>query len=178
MKKIVLVLCVMLSVLVVDVNAQAFKAKNFNIDFGYVINSHRGGYAFYSPGFMVSFEKGVHKWIGVGAYGGFQYNVGTTIWGWGGTRDRVSVPFGGTGSFHFYQMISDLVGKEIGSDKLDLAIKHSFGARLDFDDPLVVRFDWGTSLNARYFFTDNFGVYLEAGYPAMGNLIIGGAVKF
>lgn len=176
MKKIVIVLGVIFSVLVADLNAQAFQAKNFNIDFGYVINSHRAGAAFYSPGLMVSAEKGVHKWIGVGAYGGFQYNIAWN-WGWGGSSS-IAVPFGGTGSFHFYQMISDLVGKEIGSDKLDLAIKHSFGARLDFDNPLRVRFDWGTSLNARYFISDNFGVYLEAGYPAMGNVIIGGAVKF
>lgn len=178
MKKIIVILSVFLSVLAFDGNAQAFKAKNFNIDFGYVVNSHRSGAAFYSPGLMVSLEKGVHKWIGVGAYAGFQYNIGARYWGYGSYNDYVAVPFGATGSFHFYQMISDLVGKEIGSDKLDIAIKHSFGARFDFQNPLNVNFDWGTSLVARYFFTEKFGVYLEAGYPAMGNIVIGGALKF
>ncbi len=176
MKKNFVILLIVMILSVFSAQAQAFQAKNFNLDIGYVIGSHRG--AFYSPGVMVSAEKGIYKWIGVGAYAGFQYNLPyTTIWGAYGSS-AISVPLGATGQFHFYQMISDLVGKEIGSDKLDLSVKPSAGVRLDFGNTFVPRFDWGMSLNARYFFTENIGVYLEAGYPAMGNVIVGGAIKF
>lgn len=175
-KKIIILIAILISFNVSKSNAQAFQAKNLNIDLGYVIGSHRG--AFYSPGVMLSIEKGIHKWIGIGVYGGVQYNL--AYLGWGGVYggNSLSVPLGATGSFHFYQMISDLVGKEIGSNKLDLAAKLSLGTRLDFENPLTLRFDWGTSVTARYFFTEKFGVYAEVGYPAMGNLIAGVALKF
>ena len=164
---------------VVSVNAQAFQAKNFNIDLGYALGSHRS--AFYSPGVLISFEKGVHKWIGVGAYTGYQYNFGAVGWFglYNNNFDAHSIPVGATGAFHFYQMIGDLTGKDIKQDKLDVAIKHSFGARLDIaGTTLYPRFDFGASVMARYFFTKNLGVYAEVGYPAMGNVVLGGAFKF
>lgn len=158
--------------------SQAFEAKNFNIDIGYAIGSHRS--AFYSPGVMLNLEKGVHKWIGVGAYVGYQYNIGASaLWGWAGsTTDSHSIPLGANGAFHFYQMIGDLTGKDIMQDKLDLAIKHSVGVRFDINSSFTPRFDWGTSVMARYFFTESIGVYAEVGYPAMGNALIGAAIKF
>lgn len=128
MKQIIVFLGVLLSVF-----ATAFKAKNFNIDFGDGINLQRSGSVFYSPGLMISVEKGIHKSIGVFAYGGFQYNI-NSYWLSNYNDNYVAIPFGVTGYFHFYQMIYDLVVKEICSDKLDVSIKHSVGARLDFQD--------------------------------------------
>lgn len=192
-----------MAIMVSTAQAQAFQAKNFNMDLGYAIGSHRN--AFYSPGVLFSLEKGVHKWIGVGAYAGYQYNINGGVglgrgiglhglgWAgrnWGRSYNAHSIPLGATGSFHFYQMIGDLTGKDIKQDKLDIAIKHSFGVRLDIlsgdryemamdgVNPFQPRFDWGTSAVVRYFFTNNVGIYAEVGYPAMGNLIIGAAFKF
>lgn len=185
MKNLAIVL--LMTFFVSTASAQAFQAKNFNIDIGYALGSHRN--AFYSPGVLINLEKGVHKWIGVGAYAGYQYNInGGGLgwlggWGWGGsTFNAHSIPVGASGAFHFYQMIADLTGKDIKQDKLDVALKHSFGVRLDIqmdgNSTFVPRFDWGTSVMARYFFTESVGVYAEVGYPAMGNILIGGAFKF
>ncbi len=175
MKKLLLVLSVILFFGHQEMNAQAFSAKDFNIDLGYVIGSHHG--AFYSPGVMLSAEKGVHKWIGVGAYAGIQYNLPTYLIFISVGEEHLSVPVGASGSFHFYQMISDLVGKEMGSDKLDLSIKHALGVRFDFESSLRPRFDWGTSVRARYYLKDKLGLYLEVGNPAMGNVVFGLTVK-
>lgn len=172
MKKILISLITIICFSIAETNAQAFTAKNFNLDigasFGYRIWG--GG----NVGVLLSAEKGVHKWIGVGAYTGIQYNFGGFLYG----SKYVSVPVGATGSFHFYQMISDLVGKEIGSDKLDIAIKHSLGVRVSIANPVGVNFDWGTSLLARYYFSEAIGIYAEVGYPVQGNAIVGLAVKF
>ncbi|MGB1314799.1 MAG: hypothetical protein ACPG4Y_02195 [Chitinophagales bacterium] len=178
MKKLAIVLLTMFSLS--SVFSQAFQASNVNFDLGYALGSHRS--AFYSPGVMFSFEKGVHKWVGVGAYVGYQYNInggGFGLFGFGtGLANSHSIPFGAQGAFHFYQMIGDLTGKDIKQDKLDLAIKHSVGARLDLNNNSVIRFDFGTSVLARYFFTEKVGIYAEIGYPAMGNALIGAAFKF
>lgn len=181
MKNLVILMVMFLTVN--TVYSQAFEAKNFNIDVGYALGSHRN--AFYSPGVLLNLEKGVHKWIGVGAYTGYQYNFGGGIGLLGLTGysyNAHSIPLGGTGAFHFYQMIGDLTGKDIKQDKLDVAIKHSFGVRFDIQmdgySTFTPSFDWGTSVMARYFFNEHLGVYAEVGYPAMGNLVIGGAFKF
>lgn len=202
MKKIMIVLLMTLSIFSAD--AQAFKAKNFNIDVGYALGSHRN--AFYSPGVLINFEKGVHKWVGVGAYTGYQYNInggGIGLWGlrgaygyglfgnWKGRNyDTHSIVVGVSGSFHFYQMIGDLTGKDIKQDKLDIAVKPSFGVRLDVfhprDEvdrrldglgPVEPRFDMGGSVVVRYFFVEKVGIYAELGYAAVGNAVIGVAFK-
>lgn len=170
MKKFLIVVVFLLSLSMVDVNAQAFEAKDCHIDFGFGVGSHKGIAAIFSPGVLVSFEKGVHKWIGIGAYVGYQYTI---------SGHRHSIPFGGTGSFHFYQMISDLTGADIAADKLDLAFKLALGAKTDIPgSSSLFSFDYGCSLTARYFLTEKFGIYAEVGYPAMGFLVVGGALKF
>lgn len=182
MRKTILILAVLFTA-VVSANAQGFDKTKFNLDLGYAFGSHAG--AFYSPGVLVSFEKGVHKWIGVGGYAGYQYNFyAGNIFGWNG-YNRHSIPLGVSGAFHFYQMIGDLVEEDIEQDKLDIALKTSFGIRLDILQHNLANnykpkayFDFGVSAQLRYFFTESFGVYTEVGYPAMGGLVVGMAFKF
>lgn len=158
-------------------SAQAFEANSFNIDVGYALGSHRN--AFYSPGVLVNLEFGVHKWIGVGGYFGYQLNVGKPVFRKSNDFDNAhSIPFGVNGVFHFYQMIGDLTGENIFQDKLDIALKPSFGLRFDFNDRVLPSFDWGASFMLRYFISDKVGIYTEFGYPAMGNALIGASFKF
>ena len=88
-----------------DIEAQAFQARNVNFDLGYIFGS-RAVYAnFISPGAIISLQKGVYKWISVGAYAGVQQHLlGAPVTSTN-NLDYTAVYAGVNGSFHFYQML-------------------------------------------------------------------------
>ncbi len=174
MKKYLIFLTFILGLIGVQktANAQAFSTQGVHMDLGYIVGSYSGNIL--SPGVLLSFEKGVHKWIGIGGYVGSQYVITSK----NSSAGYLSISPGISGYFHFYQMIADLTGANMAADKLDISVKHTLGFRTFLTNPVVTGFDFGIAANLRYYFTNSFGVYVEAGVFSSRSLVVGLAFKF
>ena len=132
------------------------------------------------PALEASFELGIHDYFGVGPY------AGIVSWGY---RDNFGfdgsfsiVTFGGRGSFHYKDLLEELLESEFGSDKLDLYVTMLFGLEFesysgDFTQNNDVRVFIGPVLGARYYFTNNFGAYIEGGRGSFSFLKLGLTLK-
>lgn len=169
MKKYLIIFILIFSAGSTKIIAQAFQNGDFVIDVGTSIRSYNDGIGsnHLYIGLLASAEKGVHKWIGVGGSLGTGFYKGAPIY------------IGGSGSLHLLQMIEDLSGSELGTAKLDIALKPSLGLYFgSFAGTSYSNLRWGTSIYARYYINDNFALYVETGRPAIGYLVGGVSYKF
>ena len=132
-------------------------------------------------------EFGVHDYVGIGFTTGLGgragYSRGFGYFGYYssyGYSGEVNVPIGVIANFHFYQLIADKTGKDIHSDKLDVYAGLSVGTGMaatfypNATHIYPIAFG-GPHVGARYYFTDKFGVNLEAGF---GKSLINGGIVF
>ena len=172
MKKIILVFAVALFS-ATTMQAQEFEvgtnAVNFGIGLGGGYYNAASGVSI-SPGFSVSYERGI--WdagpgvVSLGAFGGYKsYDLGSSV-------DLSQLTFGVRGAYHY-------TGFDI--DNLDVygGVAISFdrygydGSNLsDYNDT-----NFGAFIGGRWYFSDTFAVFAEAGYGA-SVLTLGVSLRF
>ena len=118
------------------------------------------------PALEANFELGIHEYFGVGPYAGIvRWN-----YRYSGFDGGFSIlTFGGRGSFHYKDLLEELLDSEIGSEKLDLYVTLLFGLEIESysGDFTTIRNNGvgvfiGPVLGARYYFTNNFVLTLKA----------------
>lgn len=119
-------------------------------------------------------EGGVHDYVGVGGYFGFgtrRYNDKT--------RRVTLLSTGAKGTFHFYNMIEDLTGANLFTDKLDIYVGVVLGYERDIysHESDRHRFFGGGLLGVRYYPTSVVGVYLEVGRNVLSVVNLGVAFR-
>lgn len=198
MKRIFFVALVAIALLTTNnqVNAQAWEKSSKVLSLGagasyfFHVNGNNGWGRFQMPiTGQLNFqgEFGVHDYVGVGFTTGVGGRAGYT-WGgrytWGvynqyGYSGEVNIPIGVIANFHFYKLIAEKVSADLHEDKLDIYGGVNVGSGLAFlfgGNTTVVPIAWGGfQVGARYYFTDMFGVNLEAGF---GKSIVNGGVVF
>ena len=175
MKKHILIILITVSLAIFDTNAQAFKKGDVMLSPGIglgVYGPGLGAFGFALP-IVFNADFGVHDYVSVGAYGGFWTRGNNT---WGGGRFN-SIHFGARGTFHWWQLLDEKVSADLISDKLDIYFTPWLGYNIrTFPDGWGGvgwwgtgssfrgnRFQGGALLGARYFFTENIGVFGEFG---------------
>ncbi|MEX0811698.1 MAG: hypothetical protein WD048_05740 [Chitinophagales bacterium] len=143
-----------------------------------------GGYGYY-PGVAVrrgftipvvfGIEGGVHDYVGVGGY----FGVATRRYN-SRTRRATTLSTGARGTFHFYNMIEDLTGADLFTDKLDIYV----GVLMGYEQNLYShevnsrgRFFGGGMVGIRYYPTSVFGVYAEVGRNVLSFINLGVAFR-
>ncbi len=189
MKKIILLTA---AVLFVAFSAQAQESQDLSYKKGdNLFNAGLGlGYYGYGlgigrsssiPALEANFELGIHEYFGVGPYAGIvRWN-----YRYSGFDGGFSIlTFGGRGSFHYKDLLEELLDSEIGSEKLDLYVTLLFGLEIESysGDFTTIRNNGvgvfiGPVLGARYYFTNNFGAYIEGGRGSFSFLKLGITVR-
>lgn len=151
------------------------------------------GTYYYTPGYVgrsfavpvvFGIEGGVHDYVGVGGYFGFVTRRYDRSYNWNGVRrERVStLSTGARGTFHFYNMIEDLTGADLFTDKLDIYV----GVLLGYEhniysdeniDSYRGRFFGGGMVGVRYYPTKCFGIYAEVGRNVLSFINLGAAFR-
>jgi hypothetical protein len=171
------------------VQAQAFKRGDVMISPGIGLGTYGVGYGVgFALPVVLNADFGVHKYISVGAYGGFW----TRRWNYTSNDDYrfTSIHVGGRASFHFWQLIADNVSAGLLRDKLDIYVtpwlgynirsanwidnNNGLGNSLDFDS----RLQGGVQLGVRYFFNENIGIFGEFGGTPTSFSNLGVTFKF
>lgn len=155
------------------VSAQEFEvgtnAINLGIGFG-------GGYynavsgANISPGFSASYERGI--WdagpgvVSLGAFGGYKsYGLGSSV-------DLSQITFGVRGAYHYTGFDVDNLdvygGVAISYDNYG----YDGGNFSNFND-----INFGAFIGGRWYFSDNFAAFAEAGYGA-SIITVGATLRF
>ena len=97
---------------------------------------YRSSYTAITGFIRAEFEKGVHKYVGVGGFvdlggrGGprnYYYDYYGNYYYSGGYYPSFNISAGAVANFHFYQLIQDKVKKNIHADKLDIYTGVNFG---------------------------------------------------
>jgi len=160
--------------------AQSFEKGTISVSPG--INL--GGLGFYGSGsgipLVASGEYGIHEYIGVGPFVGFaNYKFGS---GTGAYKYRI-ITAGVRGDFHYASLLEELLEMDMNSDKLDLYIAVLVGYQTTaYSGPDGTTFgsglygnraNSGVALGGRFYISDNFAVYAEAGRILYGALNIG-----
>lgn len=120
-------------------------------NYGYYSGSLYGrtGFGF---GTVLNVDYSIIHYMSFGAYGGALFKNRTSVFG-----------FGGRGSFHFYQMIDDLVDGDLMGDQFDIYASLYSGG--EFSPVYLNRFRIGGILGARWMWMKNIGVTVEFGGP-------------
>ena len=186
-----------------QVMAQAFEGKGSKqLLLGIGLNQHtglftengqgiKGSYSPFSGGFNVQMEFGIHKYVGLGFFTGFEtftrlsggtfnpayygyygYYGSSSYWG-------MALPIGFHANFHFLQLIADKTGKNF-ADKLDVYAGLSIGSGVMFifprqqlkdDYPAGAKLSdvgpmiyGGGHIGIRYYPFNNLGFFAELGY--------------
>ncbi len=131
------------------------------------------------PPVFGNFEIGVHKYIGIGATGGF-YSWGYNEYWTNYHYYERTVMGGGFGAFHFSELLKQLdldMGDLLNS--LDLYYKMGFGLGLEMYNDYIWNYDrsryeevtrtridpvFMSDFGARFYFSDNLAVFMEVGY--------------
>lgn len=143
-------------------------------------NSFRTGII---PPFPVFIEYGITNAISIGAYGSyfqrqFRYDRGEN-------NELFKVHYGyigGRASLHFAPFLEERVFRNLDSDHLDVYVSATGGTlrrqtihyfEIEDNDPFI-----GGALGLRYFFTEHFGLFGEAGYMPFEVATIGLSGRF
>lgn len=127
-----------------------------------------GGYSRFTPGFTMNFDYNVHQYAGVGAYVGMNFN-----------KNFFMIGVGARGVFHWWQLLDDKVSADLKADKIDFYLPLHLGVKMIswrhdlIDDKMRVRFNGGSGLGFRYYFTPKIGVNLEWGWQELSWAKIG-----
>lgn len=155
---------------------------NAGLGVGYYGYGLAGTRSFSFPAATANFELGVHKYIGVGPYVGFQH------WSYNafGYKYGFSVlAVGARGSFHFSTLLKEDMDMEIDDSKWDLYATLLMGLEFQsyngdlgtygYSNSTVFRI--GPTIGARYYFSPGFGGFMEVGRGAFSWLTLGVSVK-
>lgn len=190
MKNIIIIL--VLSVFITSAKAQ-YNPESLNLNIGTSffepssLTLTSGNFS-YIPPVVVNIQKGLFpsgsywtKLISVG--GSIMYDL--DVYKWTSLNinyyDRNSyLKIGGVGSYHITPILQDYAGWGEGFDKIDIYISIYFGLSMD---TYTTNYNWnyttnsyekkidhsvfpytGEVLGAKYYFSENFGVYGEVGY--------------
>lgn len=128
------------------------------------------------PPAMAYFEIGIHEYITAGPFAAF------SRWSYP-TRSRSFMSLGARGSFHLSPFFNDLLDGSIDVDKIDFYASMLSGiafrqygaydtqpATRFLDD---ARFFIGPVAGVRYYFSDDFAIFSEIGWGALGVLTVG-----
>ncbi len=189
MKKIVLLTA---AVLCVAFSAQAQESSGLSYEKGDNLFNAGFGLGYYNyglgsgrtssiPALEANLELGIHEYFGVGPYAGFaswNYNQGVS------DRGYSILTVGGRGSFHYSKLLEELLDSDMNVEKLDLYVTLILGLEFrnysgDWNDSRnnSVGVFIGPILGARYYFSNNFGVYAEGGRGSLGFLKLGITLK-
>lgn len=150
----------------------------YGYGYGYQADYH------HLPALRANFEVGFNKFISGGAYFGY------TEYGWKSTtslgykvEDRHQFySFGLRGTFHIWDFLNDQLDLGLGVEKLDLYVAIMTGARIEVSSDInvtkrstdrYVSYFFGPTFGAKYYFANNFSVFVEAGYGSMSYGLIG-----
>jgi hypothetical protein len=126
------------------------------------------GYGGFTPGFTANLDYNVHQYAGVGAYAGMNFN-----------KNFFMIGVGARGVFHWWQLLDDKVDADLKADKIDFYLPLHLGVKMwkwrddYFDDKMSVKFNGGTGLGFRYYFTPKIGMNLEWGWQELSWAKIG-----
>lgn len=133
------------------------------------------------PALTANLELGIHEYFGVGPHVGLvSWNYNST--GFDGGFSILTV--GGRGSFHYTELLNELLDGDMNVEKLDLYVtliiglefeRYSGDLRTAYGNGINVFF--GPVLGARYYFGKSFGVYVEGGRGSLSILNLGITVK-
>jgi len=199
MKKFLTLIIVILFLLPSSTSkAQAYRQDQVyvNAGIGFAFNWYRPtvnafwndyNYSF-TPPLIVSVEKGLSEYFSAGVYGTHR------SYGWdyrridGYYENRYTrMSFGGRVSLHYVDLLNEHLDLGLPAGELDLYItgilgfntyKESITRPSYRETDRDLDFFIGPVLGARYFFSNNFGVYLEAGRGSLGLANGGITLKF
>ncbi len=211
-KRILIIMTALMLTFSSQVMAQAFGGKGSKqLLIGLGLNQHRGLFAqngqgikgSYSPfagGLNVQMEFGIHDYVGLGFFTGFEsfsnlrggtFNPAYYGYGYYGSSSYwgMALPIGFHANFHFLQLIADKTGKSF-ADKLDVYAGLSIGSGVMFIFPkqhLKDDYPAGTKLSdvgpmifggghvgIRYYPFDKLGFFAEVGY---GKSLVQGGIS-
>lgn len=171
MKKIMIIAC--FALLYNTGYSQAYSPGDLTVtaglgfgDYGYSGYRYSGyGRTGLGLGIVLNADYSIVYYMSAGLYGGTRFKNRTTAFG-----------FGGRGSFHFYQMIDDLVDGDLMGDKIDVYASFYSGGEVYSARLVPGRFRIGGILGARYMFKENIGATIEFGGP-MSIFMVGMSFK-
>ena len=207
MKKyaIVLVLCLVttITVLAQRQNAyaqdKAYDAKDIlltaGVSFGYF--GFYGNYTSASVPVIVAVEYGIHEYVSLGGFVGYQsYSYSDSYQDGVPPYNKVAysyvysaISLGLKGSFHVFPYINDRFQAGVDESRMDAYLTAYAGVSLhnyrevtstgySGYDRLVPRYIVGPGAGFRYMFFNSFGAFAEAGVGAVGFTTIGVVYKF
>ena len=171
------------------VNAQALKKGDVMISPGMGLGVYGVGYGVgFTVPVVLNLDIGVHKYVSVGAYGGFW----TKKWNYGFSDKYrfTSSHFGARASFHWWQLLDEKVNADLKSNKLDIYVTPWLGYNIrnakwvdndGFSSSNVAwgnRFQGGAQIGVRYFVNDHIGFFGEWGGTPTAYANIGLTVNF
>lgn len=130
-------------------------------------------------GLTLNLDYNVHDYVSVGVFYSFgQKNYKDSNVSYLGNA------FGARCAFHWWQFLSDKLGKELLAEKLDFDVHAHLGAYYTiFKDKTLnikskkIGVNAGGGIALRYYFVEHFGVAIEAGYEEASWAKIGFAIK-
>lgn len=167
--------------------AKGSKILNAGVSFGYFGYGYFGTRSGLNIPLNASLEYGFTDVISAGPYLGYarwsyQYNdgFGETKYAW------TFVSAGAKGSFHYTNLLNDLIDADLDEEKIDLYFSLLLGLEFRsykdnsgydyYANNTVVQF--GPNAGVRYLFNKNLGVYVEGGRGNFGWLNLGITAKF
>lgn len=177
--------------------AQAYSSDKLYINAGvsFIYNGYRPSTYWYwndydysfTPPLILSVEKGISDLFSAGVYAthrSYAWNYRTAQGKYKNAHTRMS--FGGRFSFHYAELMNDLLGVGIPTEKVDFYVTGILGINVHKHSRTEPSFrkttrDYGffigPILGARYMFANNFGVYIEGGRGSLGSANVGITVK-
>ena len=170
-KSLLLLAIVLISITTSNIQAQAFdkSTKLITVALGpgemiHFAGANGNGYntQFVTGQISCQGEFAVHKYVGVGFVVGLGGRAANLVW-----PAEVNVPIGVLANFHFFQLIADNQGLELG-DKLDVygGITAGSGAFIlpNFNNYAGALFYFGPHAGVNYYFANNIAVHGEVGW--------------
>ena len=160
----------------------AFNTGDYNASIGTSFVTYSYGYGGMMQGIpvMTSFEYGLHRYLGVGMYGGVMYRSPVI----NDYRYKQWVYSGGFRiNAHFYNIISDVVESPISSDRIDMYLSINIGmdhtdTNLPIHTKTVYYVGIGFGLRAYPFKSQRIGFIADIGHTVMTPMLLGICVKF
>jgi len=131
------------------------------------------------PGLTINLDYNVHRYVGVGVFYavGFQNYKKSNVFYLGNA-------FGARTTFHWWQMLDDRSDKDLFSDKIDFDIHFHAGGFLiseknktDNTKHKKYGFNAGAGVSFKYYFVNNFGVAIDAGFEEASFAKLGFVIK-
>ena len=159
----------------------AFETRDWTGGIGTSFLTYSYGYGSYVQGapVMISFEYGIHSYVGVSIYGGMMYrNPKIKEHRYEQYLYAVGLRVNG----HFYNVLDDLINANLRSDIVDIYLSVSLGmdhmvTDLPINPKTVYYIGGGIGLRVYPFKTKRVGVMTEIGHLVITPLLLGVTFK-